>query len=207
MKKQHSLLIALAALLSLTMSFESKAQTKVWSIGPEAGVSFSKYGKEASDNEFKPGAVVGMFVTYSILNTFGVTGKVLFHQKGASFGSPDIRQTLNYIEVPIVGRYFFNKEGNIRPNIFVGPSFSFLTNVKNKNGSNDPENMGSYKDYYNTVDVGVTTGFGCNFRIHKETYFIVDARYTQGLTDFSKSDGKYIYNQSFAVTAGVSFGI
>lgn len=207
MKNQHSLLIALVAFLTLTGSLETKAQTKVWSIGPEAGVSLSKYGTEASNNEFKNGAVAGMFVTYSILNTYGVTGKVLFYQKGASFGSSDTRQTLNYIEVPIVGRFFFNKEGNVRPNIFVGPYLSLLTNATNKTGSNDPENIGSYKDYYNPVDLGVTTGLGCNFRIYKETYLVLDARYSQGITDFSKNDGNYITNQSFAFTGGISFGI
>jgi hypothetical protein len=107
----------------------------------------------------------------------------------------------------LAGTFLINKEGNVRPNIFVGPSFSFLTNVKNKTGSNDPENLGSYKDYYNPVDFGVTTGFGCNFRIYKETYLVFDARYSQGITDFSKSDGKYITNQSFAFTGGISFGI
>lgn len=199
-------MIALVAVFTLTMSYTTKAQNRVWSIGPEAGLSISKYGKDANANDFKPGAIGGLFVTYSIMNTYAVTGKFLFHQKGASFGSSDTKQTLNYIEIPVIGRYFFNKEGNIRPNIFVGPSFSFLTNVKNKVGNNDPENVESYKDNYNGVDVGVTTGAGCNFRIHKETYLVLDARYTQGLTDVSKSDGK-VNNQSFALTAGVSFGI
>ena len=52
----------------------------------------------------------------------------------------------------------------------------------------------------------MTTGAGCNIRILNETYLVFDARYTHGLTDVSKSDGK-VNNQSFALTAGVSFGI
>lgn len=199
-------MIALVAVFTLTMSYATMAQTKVWSIGPEAGLSISKYGNDASANDFKPGAIAGLFVTYSIVNNFAVTGKFLFHQKGASFASDDTKQTLNYIEIPVVGRYFFNKEGNVRPNIFIGPSFSFLTNAKNKVGNNDPEKIESYKDYYNGVDVGVTTGAGCNIRILNETYLVFDARYTHGLTDVSKSNGK-VNNQSFALTAGVSFGI
>ena len=56
MKKQHSLMIALVAVFTLTMSYTTKAQNKVWSIGPEAGLSISKYGKDANANDFKPGA-------------------------------------------------------------------------------------------------------------------------------------------------------
>ena len=138
MKKLKIMLVALVSIVVLTMSLETKGQTKVWSIGPEAGVSFSKYGRDATSNDFKPGAVAGLFVTYSIINTFGVTAKFLIHQKGASFKSNDTKQTLTYVEIPVIGRYFFNKEGKVRPNIFVGPSFSFLTGVKNKIGSNDP---------------------------------------------------------------------
>ncbi len=206
MKKLKIMLVALMAIVALTMNFEAKAQTKVWSIGPEAGVSFSKYGKDASSNNFKPGAIGGLFVTYSIINTFGVTAKFLIHQKGASFEPNDTKQTLTYVEIPVIGRYFFNKEGNVRPNIFLGPSFSFLTGVKNKVGTNNPEKIDSFKNDYNTVDLGVTTGAGCNIRIYNETYLVLDARYTQGISDVSKSSDNKVNNQSFALTAGVSFG-
>jgi len=205
MKKLKIMLAALMAMVALTMNFEAKAQTKVWSIGPEAGISFSKYGKDASSNSFKPGAIGGLFVTYSIINTFGVTAKFLIHQKGASFEPDDTKQTLTYVEIPIIGRYFFNKEGKVRPNIFLGPSFSFLTGVKNKVGSNNPEKI-DYNNDYNNVDVGVTTGFGCNIRIQNETYLVLDGRYTHGLSDLSKSNNNNVNNQSLAFTAGVSFG-
>lgn len=200
------MLAALMGIVALTMNFEAKAQTKVWSFGPEAGVSLSTYGKDGSDSDFKPGAVGGLFVTYSIINMFGVTAKFLIHQKGASFEPNDTKQTLTYVEVPIVGRYFFNREGKVRPNIFVGPSFSFLTGVKNKVGSNDPEDISSYKNDYNTVDLGVTTGAGVNIRVHNETYLVLDARYLQGFSDVSKSSDTKVNNHSFALTAGVSFG-
>lgn len=205
MKKQHILLAALVALLSLTTSFDTQAQSKVWSIGPEAGISISNYGMDANDTDPKPGAVGGLFVTYSIINTFAITTKFLFYQKGATFPTTDTKQTLTYFEIPVMGRFFLNKEGDFRPNIFVGPSFGFLTGATNKIGSNDRTDIDSYKNTYNGVDVGVTGGIGFNFRILNETYLVLDARYTHGLSDLSKSDGK-VNNNSVALTAGVSFG-
>ena len=198
-------LAAVMAVLSLAMSFETIAQDKVWSVGPEVGVSLSKYGTDAGANDFKSGAIGGLFVTYSIENTFGITTKVLYSQKGASFKSSDTKQTLNYIEVPVIGRFFLNKEGTFRPNIFVGPSFGFLTGATNKVGSNDRVKIDNYDAIYNTFDFGVTGGIGFNFLISNETYFIIDGRYTHGLSDITKAPG-VVNNNSLGLTAGISFG-
>ncbi len=205
MKKNHSILIALIAFISVTTSSESYAQTKIWSIGPEAGISSSSFGMDAPANDSKVGAVGGLFLTYSILNTFAITTKFLYYQKGGHFSSSDTKQTVNYFEVPIVGRFFLNKSGNFRPNIFVGPSFSFLTGASSKVGSGESVKNNNYKDIYNGVDVGVTGGLGFNLRILNETYFIIDARYTHGFSDITKANGN-VNNNSLGVTAGISFG-
>lgn len=198
-------LAAVATLLTLTLSVDAIAQDKVWSVGPEVGVSLSKYGTDAGTNDFKSGAIGGLFVTYSIRNTFGITTKILYSQKGASFKSSDTKQTLNYIEVPVIGRFFLNKEGTFRPNIFVGPSFGFLTGATNKVGSNERVKIDNYETIYNTFDFGVTGGVGFNFLISNETYFIIDARYTHGLSDITKAPG-VVNNNSLGLTAGISFG-
>lgn len=205
MKKQIIRLSSIAAFLTFAMSFDSMAQEKVWSIGPEVGASLSKYGSDAGTNDFKSGAIGGLFVTYSIKNTFGITTKLLYSQKGASFKSSDTKQTLNYVEVPVIARFFLNKEGAFRPNIFVGPSFGFLTGATNKVGSSERVNIDNYDTIYNSFDLGVTGGIGFNFLISTDTYFIIDARYTHGLSDITKAAG-VVNNNSLGLTAGISFG-
>ncbi len=205
MKKQNIILIGLMVCIAMVMSFNTQAQKKVWSIGPEAGISISSYGMDASSNDSKVGAVAGGFITYSIINTFAITTKLLYYQKGATFASADTKQTLHYLEVPVIGRFFLNKEGSFRPNIFLGPSFGFLNGASQKIGTNDRVKIDSYKNVYNNVDVGITGGVGFNFLIANETYFILDARYTHGLSDISKADGD-VNNNSLALTAGLSFG-
>ena len=206
MKKRNIIITAsLITCITLSISFNSMAQDKVWSFGPEAGVSFSKYGKDAGTNDFKSGAIGGVFLTYSIMNTFAVTTKLLYSQKGASFESIDTKQTLNYFEVPIIGRFFLNKEGSFRPNIFVGPSLGFLTGATNKVGSNDRVDIENYENIFNGFDLGVTGGMGFNFLISNETYIIIDARYTHGLSDITKANGN-VNNNALGLTAGISFG-
>lgn len=205
MKTKNIVTVSIVTFLMLVTCFDTYAQEKVWSVGPEVGISLSKYGKDAGENDFKSGALGGVFLTYSILNTYAITTKLLYSQRGASFKSSDTRQTLNYIEVPLIGRFFLNKEGSFRPNIFVGPSFGFLAGATNKVGSNNPEPIESYKDNFNGFDFGVTGGLGLNFLISTETYFIIDARYTHGLSDITKAN-ENVNNNSFALSAGLSFG-
>ncbi|NOT75804.1 MAG: PorT family protein [Cyclobacteriaceae bacterium] len=202
---KNSILKTLILSCILLAGISAKAQEKTWSVGPEVGLSLSKYGGDAGSNDLKSGAVGGLFLTYSIKNTFGITGKVLYYQKGAYVPDLDLKQTLNYIEVPIIGRYFLIKEGNFRPNIFLGPSFNFLTGVTNKVGTGDRVSQENWDSVYNSFDLGITGGAGLNFLIASETYFIIDARYTHGFSDLTKPAG-VINNNSIAITAGISFG-
>lgn len=202
-------LILLTTLLSYT---DTVAQSgKTWSIGPEIGANFSKFGRDATDNDFKPGLAAGAFLTYSVVNTFGITGKFLFSQKGAKYnvGTTDSKITLNYLEIPLVGRFFLNKEGKFRPNIFLGPSFGFLLGGTTKVGDADAEKFtDAEKDAFNGFDFGLTGGLGLNFEILDETRLLLDARYTHGLSDVSSNTGLTgsINNQAITVTVGVSFG-
>jgi hypothetical protein len=179
------------------------AQEKIWSIGPEAGLNYSKFGKDINQSDFKPGVVAGVFLTYSIINTFGITGKFLYSVKGDQLGNQ--KNHFKYFEFPLIGRFFLNKEGWFRPNVFVGPSFALLRGVTIEQDGEKME-LKEYKDVFNTFDVGITGGLGLNFQIAKHTRFLVDARYTYGLTDITIDPGVVI-NQCVAVTGGFSFGI
>lgn len=219
--KNRILRVSLLALSGFMFSAGVFAQEsdRVWSIGPELGASFSNHGQDADDSEFKAGLVAGGFVTYSIRDTYAFTGKVLFNQKGAKSEDGDFKEQLNYIEIPVLARVFFNREGTVRPNVFFGPSFGFLTGAKWKVGDDDYKNVedvdgidlfddvDSYKDVYNTFDFGLGLGLGLNIKVGPEMYFIIDARYTYGLTEVYKDADGSSNNQNATVTAGLSFGI
>jgi len=196
-------------ILLLFIAFSSRVQAQasdnVWSIGLEAGPSFSKYGQDASSSDFKTGFLLGANLNYSIRNTYGFTGKLLYAQKGAKQGN--VKQTLNYIEVPIVARAFFNRDGKFRPNLFAGPSFGFLTGAKSKTGSADRVDIDNYESIFKTFDFGLTGGIGLNYEIVPDTRILVDFRYTHGLTDIAESAASKVNNQSIAITAGFSIGI
>ena len=193
----------LIALVALSFGVQAQGE-KIWSFGPEIGINVSKFGNDAADNDVKIGALGGVFATYSIVNTFGVTGKVLFSQKGADFDGN--KTNLNYIEVPLIGRFFLVKDGAFRPNLFIGPSFGFLTGASSKIGDGDWEKIDNHENFFNGFDFGVTGGIGLNYAIAEETRILLDARYTHGLSDVSVASGD-VHNLAYAITLGVSFGI
>jgi opacity protein-like surface antigen len=204
---KNQILKYVAIVLFFALSFGARAQygDRIWSIGLEVGPNFSKYGWDGKDSDFKTGFLLGGNLTYSIRNTYGFTGKVLYAQKGAKEGST--KSTLNYVEVPVVARLFFNEKGPFRPNIFAGPSFGFLTGVKAQTGNGDKVTVDNYKDTFKTFDFGLTGGLGLNYEIAPETHILVDIRYTYGLTDVSKTNSSSVNNQVVSVTAGFSIGI
>jgi hypothetical protein len=186
------------------MSAQAYAQEKVWSIGPEIGVNFSKYGMDANENPHVSGLAGGLFLTYSVVNTFGITGKILYSEKGADVGEHD--EVLKYIEVPLTGRFFLNKEGRFRPNLFLGPSFGFLRGVTTRTGTGDLVKVPDYESSYNKYDIGATGGLGLNYLILRHTRLLLDARYTYGLSDITTAPSQ-VNNETFTVTFGISFGI
>lgn len=186
-----------------------KAQVaSTWSAGLEVGPGFARYDGDAENHDFKAGIIAGGFLTYSVVNTFGITGKALFSQKGSRFSDKGtrVKQTLDYLEVPIVGRFFLNREGRFRPNIFVGPSFGFLLGVKNKRGNGENVKIpADERDNISEFDVGMTGGLGLNYEILNETRILIDARYTHGLSDII--DPGEFNNRGIGVTIGMSFGL
>jgi outer membrane protein W len=209
-----------------------KRNRQVVSIGPKIGANLSTLHGDVTNQTLQPGLSVGAILTYSVVNTFGISLEALYSQKGAKFtktvNSASTSQTLslnrklNYVEVPLLARYFLNKEGDFRPNLFLGPNFGFKLNAKDVNISNsagaDLEDSDiSY--LINPVDFGITGGIGVNFRLQRAMRVLLDVRYTYGISDITDNTAlrlagitapganANVGNSGLTITAGLSFGI
>ena len=200
-----SFILCLMTTISMAVNAQPQPWDNTWSIGPELGVSFSKFGTDA-DTDYITGLIFGGFLTYSVQNTHAFTGKILYYQKGARDEASNTSTRLNYIEVPLVARLFFNRSGIVRPNIFGGPSLGFLTTVKGKVGTGEFQNINEYKDSFKTFDLGIGIGLGLNIKLDNLVRFIVDTRYTYGFNDVSTATS-YVNNQSIAISAGLAVAL
>ncbi|WP_138504999.1 porin family protein [Spirosoma lacussanchae] len=216
MFRLHSLrAIVLSALFATTCLSAASAQQR-FSAGPRVGLNLSKFGKDVVDNKFHPGFTAGAFLMYSSLNHFGISVDALYSQRGAAFRNPDgsslnYNQRVNYLEIPVALRYFLTLNGNFRPNVFFGPSLAFKLNAKN-NLVPAPNNDNSAA--FNSADLGLLAGFQLNWPGFGERQrFLIDARYTYGLTDVTAQpipggiNGQNINNSMITLTLGYGFGV
>ncbi|WP_083882529.1 porin family protein [Fibrisoma limi] len=199
-----------------------------FSAGPRVGLNLSNYWGNADNMSFTPGFTAGAFLMYSSLNHFGISADVLYSQRGTRYDGPlfvspgpsntiDFRQRVNYLEIPVVARYFLTLAGNFRPNVFIGPSVGIKLNAKRANaelnGVEDDRFNGDNSNDFKDLDLGATAGFQLNWRAGERQRFLIDARYTLGLAEVQSNlpniwgRRESLSNSAFTLTLGYGFGV
>ena len=215
--------VLVALVISLSTCLSSVYAQQRFSAGPRLGLNLSNYWGNADGMHVKPGIAAGAFLMYSSLNHFGISGDVMYMQRGAKYsgsitpgaGRPatgSFTQQVNYLEIPIVARYFLTLSGNFRPNIFVGPSLAIKLNAKRVNGSSATFNGDNNNDF-NNLDLGATGGFQLNWGTGHRQHFLIDARYTLGLSGVQTAlpniwgPRTSLQNSTATITLGYGFGV
>jgi Outer membrane protein beta-barrel domain len=202
--------------LSLLLCFSSPllAQQR-FSAGPRVGLNFSKLEGDAVTNSFRPGLTAGAFLMYSSLNHFGISADVLYSQRGAHYpnvggpGGNPVDMRINYLEIPVALRYFLTLNGNFRPNLFFGPSLAIKLNANQSATTNGTTFTDDINSLVKPLELGILGGFQLNFPgfFGERQRFLVDARYTYGLTNILALPGSNLNNSTITVTLGYGFGV
>ncbi len=153
--------------------------------GIKAGVNFATL-TDASEFSNKTGFVGGVFAGIKFSDKIAIQGDLLYSQQGAETDIDKI--DLNYVNIPVVLKYFLMKGLNIQ----AGPQFGFIVddNVKEVIG-----NIFEAESFDLTGVVGLGYDFSMGLR--------ADARYNFGLTDVIDGDnGK---NSVITLSVGYSF--
>ncbi|WP_420147986.1 porin family protein [Spirosoma sp.] len=206
------------SLLFISCCLSGSFAQQRFSAGPRLGLNMSNYWGNADNMSFKPGVVAGAFLMYSSLNHFGISADVLYSQRGTKYAGNQYRftQHVNYLEIPVVARYFLTLSGNFRPNLFVGPSLGIKLNAKRTNGEiisgpNTAVNADNTGDFHD-LDLGATGGVQLNWGAGPRQRFLLDARYTLGLSNVQRlpnlwGANKNLQNSVITVTLGYGFGV
>jgi hypothetical protein len=195
-------------LVSMQAFGQARPRTRqTLSISPRIGFNVSNLRGDIDNNRSAAGLAVGGMLTYSVVSHFGVSLEALYSQRGARYEANNTVFTsrINYVEIPVYGRYFLRTEGDLRPNIFLGPSFGFKLNARTYNSDRTVDINAT--EAYNAVDAGLTAGIGINYLLRPGRRLLFDARYTFGLTDIAANTDRQVYNSVFTITAGLSFGV
>lgn len=217
-------LLVIVSLLFIQSAGYSQSRQR-WSFGPRVGLNLANFaGNDATSygvptnagsvtvNRLLPGVEAGIGFMYSDISRFGFAVDVLYSQQGnqVKFITNNIETTqntrLNYLAVPITARYFLNRSGNFRPNIYAGIVPAVLLDANQVSKTDNASNKGAINDRFRKGDFGLTAGFQANFRTGDRQRFTVDARYTYGLPNVSVFTSN-LHNQLITVGLGYNFGI
>ncbi|MBV7267923.1 porin family protein [Winogradskyella luteola] len=168
MKK--SLLLTVIAVLGL-----ANVNAQNVEFGAKAGLNFASiYGDNTSDIGFVTAYNFGLMSEISISEKFSFQPELLYSGIGYSIDdeSDDDTVALNYLTVPLLGKYYLTERFSVE----AGPQVGFLLSAKQE--STD------VKDAFKTLDFGTSLGLG--YKLDSGLNF--SARYTLGLSDISESE-------------------
>lgn len=162
--------------------------------GAKAGLNLANVGGDAEDTNMLTAFYVGGFADISLSDQFSVQPELLYSAQGYTqdFAGTELDVNLNYLNIPIMAKYYVTEELNIQ----AGPQVGILLSAE-VDGTDT-------KDTTNGVDFGINFGLGYEM----ESGLRVDARFNLGLGDITDdSDGadSSVTNQVIQVGVGYSF--
>lgn len=211
MKRWNTITITVALIIFATAGL--KAQTfpteSRWSLGAKTGFNLSHFwGTDFNkdDARLRPGGQVGGFVTWSNMRWFAITGELMYTTKGTRyhyttpFGDGKSVTRVDYLEIPVMFRFFLVDEGNVRPHISAGPSVGFLMVAQNK-GVDPESDVNSFYDDARKVDLGANLGGGVNIWV-KKVWINPEIRYNLGLVSLMEDSN--VRNGAVSLSLGVA---
>lgn len=166
--------------------------------GFKGGINFSNiYGSDVGDTKSKTGFIAGFFYEIYRTKQFSIQPELLFSMKGWKFensldsvGSYTYWAKLNYIEIPILGKFNINTTSNIKPIIYFGPCLGFNVSstyrVEVDEYGDNSTDTGSMENM-SVFEFSLTPGV----MLELNNQFIFDFRYSIGLIDIYEVDESF----------------
>jgi hypothetical protein len=154
-------------------------------------------------------------MTFALGGNFQLLPELLVVTKGATdqitIGPTTVDETLifDYFEIPMLMRIPFASGGSVRPSLLVGPALAIKLKSRIEFAS-PHESLSEDLDNITDTDFGVVFGVGTDLG-RGPRGFLLDARYTLGLTDVWNRQSEFdaintdAFNGVFAVMAGYRF--
>jgi len=161
--------------------------------GAKVGFDMTNYWGKDVEHGMKPGYQAGLMMEYKFTDRFAIAPEVVFAAQGGkskaisldfdgrhiNVGTADIKFTANYINVPVMLKFYATPEFSID----FGPQVGF--NVYNKFSAKGLDESFDIKEYTKPVDFGL--GLGATYNLTDNAF--IQARYTLGLTNAYKDNG------------------
>lgn len=166
----------------------AKVNAQEVKFGAKAGFNIANAG---GDNSSNFGDVtswhLGVVAEIPFTSKFSFQPELMYSRQGFSFGDAIVE--LNYLNVPLMGKYYVLKGLSIE----AGPQVGFLLSAEAEGTD--------VKDLYKSVDFGVNLGLG--YKLENGLNF--GARYNFGLSDINDIPGSAAKNRNNALQVSVGY--
>ncbi|WP_299246440.1 porin family protein [uncultured Aquimarina sp.] len=146
-----------------------------FNLGVKGGLNFATLtGGNNSEIGWTTDFNLGVMAEIKISDKLSLQPELMY--SGQGYGSDVDSEgiiALNYLNVPLIAKYYVTKGLSLE----AGPQIGFLLSTKGGTNTN--------KDQFKTTDFGVN--FGLGYKLDNGLYF--NARYNLGLTDINNIDG------------------
>jgi hypothetical protein len=184
------------------------------SAGARIGMNLSGILGDTVNSIMAPrfGITGGFFCSQWINDRLGLQEELGFSFRGESWKDPDkyISQIANkyafrftYIEVPVLVRWKFIKQENVRPVLYAGPLFAMPIIAESETLPGNTEDM---KEKTQPFDLGLTAGL--SFEVKQGNAVIpIDIRYTWGATNYLKNPdyNLELHHSVVSISAGLGW--
>ena len=170
--------------------------------GIKGGLNFATIGGDDTDGlDMRTSFHLGALMEIKLNEKFSIQPEALYSGQGTSGKEDglDIELKLDYINIPIMAKYYFTESFNIE----AGPQFGFMVSSKAESDGVevDLDEFDLFKDFDLSLGVGAGYKFGPNF--------FVGARYNFGLSniydDSNFDDNSSNQNMVLQISAGYMF--
>ena len=197
---------ALAVALLVACAGIASAQTT--RTGVRAGVNFatldtsSDAGAAPLEWQFRP--VFSGFLILPVAPWLVLQPEVAYALKGtrSEDGGTVSKVRLDYLEVPILGRFSMGAAGTRRFHAVAGAALSVLLRARTRVDLGDATEELDISEDVETLDWGLVLGGGV-----EAGSLVFDARYTHGLRDIDRdaTDSVTVRNRAVSISAGIRF--
>ncbi len=198
--KRKLLTIASCILLFGATSFAQES-----GFGAKLGLNLANITGDVEDNSMRISINLGGYYTYMISDKFGVQAELVYSGQGykqkettttetfdPGFGlplqtitvtNPEVVLALNYINIPIMAKYYFTESFSV----LAGPQIGILLSANAKFDDDNIDDV-DVKEDLNTTDIAL--GIGLEYALESGLNF--SARYNIGMTTLEKdlADGQ-----------------
>lgn len=189
----------------------ARARAEIATFGVKAGLAAAGQHGATSFEGNRTGIGVGFMAGIPLSPRVSLQPEALYVQKGAKttseltnsvgvvIGTESVTYAIDYVEIPLLLRVGVPTDGSVEPYFIGGPSVGFKVSEEIRFGDfSDPQDRVSTTDFGLAIGAGLQVGRG-------GSYWLIEGRYTAGVTDIGSIPDGSLRSGVWLVTAGIAW--